>query len=69
MITGQKIKFFTQDLFGILQRFWNGEPILDSGQLRIFLRKYLKDMTFLEIFNENKWNLNITVTNSDLWGE
>lgn len=41
---------------------YEGKPIMDGEYLSIAVRKFCGDKTFLEIYEENKWNLNITVT-------
>ena len=40
----------------------NGKPILDGNALKDACRLYCGDKTFLEIYETNGWNLNITVT-------
>jgi len=41
-----------------------GEAILDNVHLRNVMRKEIGDLTFKEIHDRYKWNLNITVTDS-----
>lgn len=41
-----------------------GEPILDSEHLKNIVRNEIGDLTFKEIHDRFKWNLNITVTDS-----
>lgn len=40
----------------------DGKTILDPVALKDTVYKYCGDRTFLEIYEQNKWNLNITVT-------
>ena len=46
-----------------------GEPIFVTDQLKEGAYRFLKDMTFLEIYEKNKWNLNISVTDGMRQGE
>jgi predicted acylesterase/phospholipase RssA len=46
-----------------------GETILDINNVKKECYKHIKDMTFLEVFEKNRWNLNITVTDGMRWGE
>jgi len=46
-----------------------GKPILKSETLKNAVRRFTGDMTFEEIYDINKWNLNITVTSGSQWGE
>ena len=39
-----------------------GEPVLDAEHLRKIVRKEIGDLTFKEVHDKFKWNLNITVT-------
>ena len=47
------------EAIGMLKR---GEPIFCTQQLKDGIYRFSKDLTFLEIYEQNKWNLNITVT-------
>lgn len=42
----------------------NGDPILDIDHLKANMKSMLGDITFKEIHDFYKWNLNITVTDS-----
>jgi TAG lipase/steryl ester hydrolase/phospholipase A2/LPA acyltransferase len=41
-----------------------GEPVLDSENLKNIVRNEIGDLTFKEVHDRFKWNLNITVTDS-----
>ncbi len=51
-------------LGGIVAGLLRGEAILDSVHLRTVMRKEIGDLTFKEIHDRFKWNLNVTVTDS-----
>lgn len=51
-----------KNTFDIVKLLIQGKPMLDQETLKLAIQKYVKDYTFLEMFEENKWNLNITVT-------
>lgn len=40
----------------------NKEPLFCTETLKSAVKHFVGDLTFLEIFNQNGWNLNITVT-------
>ena len=46
-----------------------GKSILDNNALKEACYRFCKDMTFLEIYEQNKWNLNITVTDGVRQGD
>ena len=46
-----------------------GENIFETEVLKKAAYKYCGDLTFLEIFEQNKWNLNITVTDGIRQGD
>jgi predicted acylesterase/phospholipase RssA len=49
-------------IWGILIRFLKGQDILDGQALIKAVREFCGDLTFKEIHDNYKWNLNITVT-------
>lgn len=65
----KKVAFHFNDIYELFDKLRKGKPVVSIDQLKTFIYKYVKDKTFLEIYNENKWTLNITVTNSQNWGE
>ena len=55
--------------FDIVKLLVQGKPLLDQNTLKMAIYQHTKDMTFLEIYEENKWNLNITVTMGSMQSE
>lgn len=49
----------------LITKLFKGETILEQEPLKRAIRKYAGDMTFLEVFQTNHWNLNITVTDGN----
>ena len=47
---------------GLIVNLVRGEPVLDTLHLKRVIRKTIGDVTFKEIHERYKWNLNITVT-------
>jgi len=65
-------KFLKHEFSGVidaLRKLKNGKPILSTAQLKKSVRDMTGDMTFLDIYEQNKWNLNITVTVGSNQGE
>lgn len=58
------LKYNTNSLGGIITKLIRGEPILDVNELKAGVREFSGDLTFKEIHDKFKWNLNITVTDS-----
>lgn len=56
------LKYNTNSVGGIIMKIIKGEPILDIKELMSGVREFAGDLTFKEIHDKYKWNLNITVT-------
>lgn len=61
---------YTQDLIGWnddtllknFQKIINGKPVASMEMYKNFVRGKTKDLTFLEVYEQNGWILNITTT-------
>jgi hypothetical protein len=51
-------------ILGVIGCILRGEPVLDSENLKNIVRNEIGDLTFKEVHDRFKWNLNITVTDS-----
>jgi TAG lipase/steryl ester hydrolase/phospholipase A2/LPA acyltransferase len=58
------LSFKYNSFFGMLLRIFKGEALLDGKAVKDRLRDLAGDLTFKEIHDKYKWNLNITVTDS-----
>ena len=58
------LKYKKDSIQGIIAGLISGEAILDSVHLRNVMRGEIGDLTFKEVHDKYKWNLNITVTDS-----
>jgi TAG lipase/steryl ester hydrolase/phospholipase A2/LPA acyltransferase len=58
------LKYKRDTLAGIIAGLMSGEAILDNNHLRNVMRNEIGDLTFKEIHDKFKWNLNVTVTDS-----
>ena len=61
-LTSHSLKQNFTNIFECIDLLLKGKPVLDAETLKNAVRNYTKDLTFYEIYEENKWNLNITVT-------
>lgn len=59
------LKYRKESLLGIIVNLLKGEPILDTDNMKLMVRNMIGDLTFKEIHDNNKWNLNITVTDAN----
>lgn len=57
-ISGYLFKSYSEAILLLLK----GKPLLCTETLKRCIYKYVGDKTFLELYEENHWNLNITVT-------
>lgn len=58
-----KRKFQTiSEAIGLLK---NRQPLFCTETLKNAVRHFIGDMTFMDVYDYNKWNLNITVTEGD----
>ena len=55
-----KVNSFKEFIINLLQ----GEAILDTNHMKEMMRANIGDITFKEIHDTYKWNLNITVTDA-----
>lgn len=62
MMTGHILGQKFSNYFEAAKLLRKGDTILCSKTLKNCVRRFCGDMTFLEIWEKNKWNLNITVT-------
>ena len=53
----------------MLAKVWNKDRLIDIEFFKETLRNHIGDLTFLELYEQNKWNLNIAVTDSVRWDE
>lgn len=58
------IKYKTKKILAMVMRLFNGKEILDNKRIKEVIYYHTKDLTFKEIHDNFKWNLNITVTDS-----
>jgi len=58
------IKFTVSSLGEFVAKLLRGEPVLDNRYMGRMLRDNIGDVTFKEIHDRYKWNLNITVTDA-----
>ena len=58
------LKYRKNNLKGLIIGLLRGDPILDTDHLKGIVRDKIGDITFKEIHDQFKWNLNITVTDS-----
>lgn len=56
-------------VFDALKKLKEGEPLLSTEVLKQACYRFTKDITFLEIFEKYKWNLNVTVTDGIRQGD
>jgi predicted acylesterase/phospholipase RssA len=64
MMTGPTMVQKFSSLFEAIELFREKRPLLCTQTLKNLARRFTGDMTFIEIWEKNKWNLNITVTDS-----
>lgn len=65
MMTGEGIAFSFKTFQDALCKLWNGEDLIDKEYALKGLCRFVKDLTFLEIYTQNGWNLNISVTDGE----
>jgi len=58
------LKYRKDSILGVIGCLLRGEPVLDAEYLKNIVRKEIGDLTFKEVHDKFKWNLNITVTDS-----
>jgi hypothetical protein len=58
------LSYKDDSIWGIFGALMRGEAILDTEHLKKVVRQEIGDITFKEIHDKFKWNLNITVTDS-----
>lgn len=58
------LKFRDDTVIGLLISIIKGRPILDTEHMKNAIKGMIGEFTFKEIHDLNKWNLNITVTDS-----
>ena len=58
-------KYKIDTLGGLVAALLRGEAILDGEHLKNLMRNEIGDLTFKDIHDKYKWNLNITVTDSE----
>ena len=63
------LKYKKDTLTGLVLSLLRGEPILDTYHLQEIVRSTIGDITFKEVHDKYKWNLNITVTDSQKYDE
>lgn len=69
MMTANFFKWRFTSVRQAIQMLKEGEPLFETYQLKESAYRHSKDMTFLEIYEQNKWNLNITVTDGIRQGD
>lgn len=69
MMTGEFFKWKFNNLWEAIGMLKRGEPIFETEVLKNGAYRFTKDLTFLEIYEQNKWNLNITVTDGIRQGD
>ena len=68
-ITSHLLHHKFKDWQDAIRMLRNGESILDNMAIKDTIYKFMGDRTFLEIYDENRWNLNITVTDGVRQGD
>jgi len=63
------IKFKVKSLGDFINKLIKGEAVMDNKHMGEQMRNNIGDITFKEIHDKYKWNLNITVTDAAKTGE
>ena len=58
-----------ENIMDRIQAFISSKALGNVDVLKNFIREICKDLTFLEVYENNGWILNITVTDSKFWGK
>lgn len=68
-MTSHVLHWKFKDYFEAIRMIREGKPIMDPGALKDTVYRFCKDATFSEIYEKNKWTLNITVTDGIRQGD
>ena len=58
------MQFKGHSIFDVIKNMVNNNTFLNQDQLKLYVRDLARDVTFKEVYDQNGWILNITVSDT-----